>query len=82
MRKCALCDFGFFWFFYPQTFVTLSHILSVQVVGVKGRKFSPLHVTSLSIENRIGRTCFANRCRLRRSGVALQHVSAHFVVAK
>jgi hypothetical protein len=25
---------------------------------------------------------FADRCRLRRSGVALQHVSAHFAVAK
>jgi hypothetical protein len=68
-------------FFYARLstcFLTTSR----SVDGVKGRKFSPLHPTSLSRENRIDRTCFADHRRLRRSAVAMQHVSAHFDLAK
>jgi hypothetical protein len=48
--------------------------------GSGGEKFSPLHTASLSIENRIDLKCFDDPCRLRQSGVAMQHVSAQCAV--
>ena len=57
-HKCVILDFGFFLFFCPQPLTTLSHIIPVRVVEVKGIKFYPLQMIILLIEEQIDHTFF------------------------
>jgi hypothetical protein len=59
----------FFMFFYPQRFATIFNIFCFGVREIRGKNCD-LTLSDLFT--------FSDRCRLRRSAVAMQRISAHF----
>ena len=68
-HKCAILDFRFFYVFYPHHFATIFNVFWFGVREIREKNFDLTLWDSFT---------FSDRCRLRRSDVAKQRISAHF----